>query len=122
MLTSRSAVALLAFWSPAHTCAVGAFFAVASATFVPSARAQDVGVTGCVGARHSDNCVTLWGPATDPHVRTVPAPLGEEERGRLMAEEHKWLARCRPVKMRDQYGIARLRYAAPGCEFGIGED
>jgi hypothetical protein len=23
---------------------------------------------------------------------------------------------------RDRYGVGRLRYAAPGCEFGVGDD
>jgi hypothetical protein len=122
VLTSRSATALLALRSPARTCAASALFAVASATFVPSAHAQDAGFSSCVGGWRSDNCVILWGPAVDPHIRVVPAPLSEEERGSLLAEDRKWLARCKPLKTRDQYGIVRLRYAAPGCEFGVNED
>jgi len=93
-----------------------------------SARAQDrreiggVSDTSCVGGFTTFNCVTRWGPAGNPYVRPIPGPVDEAERARLMARDRKWLARCSPILERDRYGVGRLRYAAAGCEFGVGED
>jgi hypothetical protein len=92
------------------------------------ARSQELRATGgvsgtsCVGGFATFNCVTRWGPAGDPYVRPVPAPVDERERARLEARDRNWLARCNPIVERDRYGVGRLRYAAPGCEFGVGED
>jgi hypothetical protein len=70
----------------------------------------------------SSYCVTRWGPAGDPYVRVVPRPVDEAEKARLVARDRKWLERCNPIVERDRYGVGRLRYAAPGCEFGVSED
>ena len=92
------------------------------------ARAQDpratsgVSSTSCVGGFTTFNCVTRWGPAGDPYVRVVPRPVDEAEKARLVARDRKWLERCNPIVERDRYGVGRLRYAAPGCEFGVGDD
>src|SRR5262249_49502816 len=92
------------------------------------ARAQDQRATGgisstsCVGGFTTFNCVTRWGPAGDPYVRTVPRPVDEAEKARLVARDHKWLDRCKPIVERDRYGVGRLHYAAPGCEFGVSDD
>lgn len=93
-----------------------------------SAHAQDqraaggVSNTSCVGGFTTFNCVTRWGPASDPYVRVVPRPVDEAEKARLVARDRKWLERCSPIVERDRYGVGRLRYAAPGCEFGVSED
>ena len=55
-------------------------------------------------------------------VRVVPRPVDEAEKARLVARDRKWLERCNPIVERDRYGVGRLRYAAPGCEFGVSED
>lgn len=78
--------------------------------------------TNCIGTWRDYNCVSRWGPATDPYVRLVPQPLGEAEQARAIARDHRWLARCRPVIRHDIYGVARYLYAEPGCEFGVGAD
>jgi hypothetical protein len=39
-----------------------------------------------------------------------------------VARDRKWLERCNPIVERDRYGVGCLRYAAPGCEFGVSED
>jgi hypothetical protein len=89
-----------------------------------SAHAQDrreiggVSDTNCVGGFTTFNCVTRWGRAGDPYVRPIP----KAEKARLVARDRKWLARCSPILERDRYGVGRLRYAAPGCEFGVGDD
>jgi len=78
--------------------------------------------TSCVGGWTTFNCVTRWGPLSNPYVRLVPQPIEQMEKERALARDRKWLARCRPVVEHDRYGVARYRYAAPGCEFGIDED
>jgi hypothetical protein len=93
-----------------------------------AAHAQDqraaggVSNTSCVGGFTTFNCVTRWGPAGDPYVRVVPRPVDEAEKARLVARDRKWLERCNPIVERDRYGVGRLRYAAPGCEFGVADD
>jgi hypothetical protein len=76
----------------------------------------------CVGARSSFNCAAQWGTAGDPYLRAVPEALGEAEKAQIAERDRKWLARCHPVIEHDRYGVARYRYSAPGCEFGIGAD
>jgi hypothetical protein len=86
-----------------------------------SARADGIGVGGCVSARSAVNCVVRWGGAGDPYVREVPQPVTEAEKARATARENKWLHRCRPVIEQDGYGVPRYRYSAPGCEYGVVE-
>ena len=86
-----------------------------------SAQGEDIFIGGCVGTWHAVNCASRWAPPTDPFIRIVPQPVGDAERGRAIERDRKWLARCRPVVAQDHYGVARYQYAAPGCEFGVGE-
>jgi hypothetical protein len=37
------------------------------------------------------------------------------------AQIAKWEAFCKPVRNYDRYGVIRLSYARPGCEFGRAE-
>lgn len=136
MLTSRCAGGVWATRSAARAGATVVLSAVALVAMTAvialmtwtSAHAQDqraaggVSNTSCVGGFTTFDCVTRWGPAGDPYVRGVPRPVDEAEKARLAARDRKWLARCSPVVERDRYGVGRLRYAAPGCEFGVGED
>jgi hypothetical protein len=75
---------------------------------------------GCIGARHSINCATRWGPAGDPYVRLVPQPLDAAAIARAKERDRRWVDRCRPVVAPDRYGVPRYHYAQPGCEFGVG--
>ena len=135
MLTSRDAGKVTTGGSDACAGATLVLPAVAIAAVMAvaivagtSAHAQDrreiggVSDTSCVGGFTTFNCVTRWGPAGNPYVRPIPGPVDEVERARLVARDRKWLARCTPILERDRYGVGRLRYAAPGCEFGVGED
>jgi len=99
----------------------GAVIAV-SAMMLTSVYAGGIGTLNCVGGRGSVSCVGQWGPGGDPNVRTVPKPLGEDERAQAAARDRKWLAKCDPVIERDRFGVARYHYAARGCEYGIGAD
>jgi hypothetical protein len=105
--------------------AIGAAFAVSVvislAGLVP-ATAQQIKSGGCVDTWHSFNCVTRWAPAGDPYVRTVPQPLDAAAIARVKEREHRWAERCRPTITPDRYGVPRYSYAAPGCEFGVGEN
>jgi len=84
-----------------------------------AAQADGMGLGGCVGGTGALNCVVRWGEAGDPYVRTVPPPLDAAERTRSVERDRKWQERCRPTIMQDRYGVARYRYSAAGCEFGV---
>jgi hypothetical protein len=119
VLTNRSAKTPSASWPAAF---VGVAIILSLVTLRP-AHAGSVVDLNCVGPVMSPNCVGQWAlGAGDPYVRTVPDALGEEEKAEVSARDRKWLAHCRPLIMRDDYGVARYRYAAPGCEFGVGGD
>jgi hypothetical protein len=89
---------------------------------VTSAYAGSVSNWSCVGTWRGSNCIEQLGPVGDPYIRLVPEPLGDAEKERVEARDHKWLARCRPTVKHDRYGVARYYYSAPGCEFGVGAD
>jgi hypothetical protein len=86
-----------------------------------AAQAQTVGSSSCLGSWYSFNCVNQWAPTGDPFIRMVPPPADAAAKASALHHERRWVDRCRPVIRQDRYGIARYRYAAPGCEFGIGE-
>ena len=103
---------------------IGAAFAVSVFTMfvgMASATAQQLITGGCIGTGALLNCTARIGPAGDPFVRTVP-PLDAAAAARAQERERRWVGRCRPVAEPDRYGVARYRYAAPGCEFGVGEN
>jgi hypothetical protein len=84
-----------------------------------SSRADGVRMTTCTGGWGSLACVDIFRRGiTDPHVRQVPPVYSEREVAEAEDRDRKWLARCRPVMHYDAYGVARLEYAAPGCEHG----
>ena len=119
MLTSRYAAA------PSHSrlaACIGAALVLALTTSIAAAQAGEISTTNCVGKHGSFNCATEWRRAVDPNVRIMPEPLDAAERARIIAADRKWIARCRPVKTTDMYGVARYRYAAPGCEYGVSGD
>jgi hypothetical protein len=76
----------------------------------------------CVGTRGSVSCVGQWGPSVDPYIRHAPGPRDPREEAEAAERERRWVARCRPIIRQDQYGVARYRYAAPGCEYGVIQD
>jgi hypothetical protein len=116
VLTKARATLASATWFAASVAAV----TVSVMTSMP-AHAQGVIVGGCVGRWGSFSCVTRWGIAEDPYVRMVPQPEDGAEQAQAVARDHKWLNRCKPVLAEDRYGVPRYVYAAPGCEFGVGE-
>jgi len=87
-----------------------------------SASAGTVVDLSCLAGARSFSCVAQMATGGDPYVRIVPEALGEAQRAQLAARDRKWVARCHPVVERDSYGVARYRYAAPGCEYGLGTD
>jgi hypothetical protein len=119
VLTTRRAAAPSTSWLVAR---VGGAMILTVMTVTSAYAGGGVTETSCVGTLRDFNCVTLWGPAGDPNVRLVPQPLSEAEKARVLAHERRWLARCHPVLAHDRYGVSRYQYAAPGCEFGVGED
>lgn len=63
----------------------------------------------------------LFSPGATARMITIPDPLGDAERAARDAAITRWTDHCQPVGHRDAYGITRLTYAHPGCEFGEGE-
>jgi hypothetical protein len=119
VLTLNCAKAAWDLKSAARFAAAVTVSAVALVVVVTVAHADSVAVGGCIGGQETLNCAVRWGEAGDPYVRTVPPPVTQEDRALATEREHKWEQRCRPVVAQDRYGVARYRYAAPGCEFGI---
>jgi hypothetical protein len=120
VLTSYCAVSLSTASSAARRIAVA--LTLTTAVISASAHADDIQDSSCVGGWHGFNCVSREGQAVNPYVRLVPAPLSQAEQAQAVAADRKWLARCRPVKYYDPYGVVRYRYAASGCEFGVGSE
>ncbi len=110
-----------AVWNVRCAARLGAAVTLSAMTLVAStaAYADSVAFGGCIGGAETLNCAVRWGEAHDPYIRTVPPPGSEEDRARAAEREHRWEQRCRPVVTQDRYGVARYRYSAPGCEFGI---
>jgi hypothetical protein len=122
VLTNRPAKTSASTLRLVRGLACGGVAIVVAAVTLTSAYAGGVGNTSCVGGARGYNCVEQWGPTGDPNVRTVPKPLGEEEKAQAAARERRWLAQCQPEIRRDPYGVARYIYAARGCEYGVGAD
>jgi hypothetical protein len=92
-------------------------------TAVPlgAARAQDALVGDCIHSYGGLSCALRWGNAGDPYIRRVPGPRDAREEEDFAKHDRNWERRCRPVVKQDEFGIARYRYAAAGCEFGVEE-
>ena len=99
----------------------GAALILSVLAFTP-ANAGSVSNYSCVGRWTAFNCAEQSGDWGNPYIRLVPEPLGETERGLLAARDHRWLDHCHPVVQYDRYGVARYRYSAAGCEYGVGAD
>ena len=76
----------------------------------------------CVGRWSGYNCAVLAEDASNPFIRLVPEPLGDNERAQFAQRDRRWVDHCHPVVHYDRYGVARYRYAATGCEFGVGAE
>ncbi len=99
--------------------AAAAFSLVLTGLILSAAYAEGGAFGGCVGTRGAVNCAARWGVFGDPFVRSVPPPIDDVEKAHASERDRRWELRCRPVIVQDIYGVARYRYAAPGCEFGI---
>jgi hypothetical protein len=100
----------------------GGAVSLISAVMLTSANATGVDMFGCVGGWRGFNCAEQSGVAGHPYIRTVPEPIGQGEKAQAAGRERRWLIRCHPMVERDEYGVARYQYVAPGCEYGIGRD
>jgi hypothetical protein len=103
------------------TARIGAALILSILALTP-ARAGNVTSSDCVGRWGSFNCVQISTEGGNPYVRVVPEPLAENERGQLAARDRRWVDHCHPVVQYDRYGVARYRYSAAGCEYGIGAE
>ena len=105
-------------WLPAAFI-VAAFALPVTTVIAAHADADTLIVGGCVAAPGALNCVARVGPAGNPYIRVVPPPDSDAEKERAEARDKKWIERCRPVIAQDRFGVARYRYSATGCDFGI---
>jgi hypothetical protein len=88
-----------------------------------AAQADDRWSENCVRSRGLFSCVEQWGSGGSfVKVIQVPGPRDEKEAAAAAERDRLWAARCRPASHTDAYGVNRLRYAAPGCEFGRNQD
>jgi hypothetical protein len=85
-----------------------------------SANAGNASDPSCAGRWTGFNCAALSGEANNPYIRLVPEPLGDNERAQFAQRDRRWVDHCHPVVQYDRYGVARYRYTATGCEFGLG--
>jgi hypothetical protein len=57
-------------------------------------------------------------PGASARIINIPPPLSEAERAMHIEQDRLWLAYCQPRRNVDEFGVTRLSYAQPGCEFG----
>jgi hypothetical protein len=76
----------------------------------------------CAGRWTGYNCAALSAEADNPYIRLIPEPLGDNEKALFAQRDRKWVDHCHPVVQYDRYGVARYRYSATGCEFGVGAE
>jgi hypothetical protein len=84
-----------------------------------AANAGNASTDGCGGRWTGFNCTEQ---ATDSNIRIVPEPVGENQKSLFAARDRRWVDHCHPTVQYDRYGVARYRYAATGCEFGVGAE
>jgi hypothetical protein len=77
------------------------------------------GNDGCAGRWTGFSCPQQ---AEDPYIRIIPEPVGDSQRAQFAARDRRWVDHCHPTVQYDRYGVARYRYAATGCEFGVGAE
>lgn len=56
-----------------------------------------------------------------PKIIHIPEPTTPEAKQARDEAIARWTDHCKPVGRKDAFGITRLTYAHPGCEFGEGE-
>lgn len=63
----------------------------------------------------------LFFPGANARIINLPEPVGIVERQARDAAIARWTEHCQPAKHVDAFGVTRLSYKYPGCEFGEGE-
>lgn len=67
----------------------------------------------------ADGLITPFGlfvpaPPADAKIITIP----DDNSPAAASRYRRWRAFCKPVETLDAFGVIRLTYAKPGCEFG----
>jgi hypothetical protein len=65
--------------------------------------------------------ICQWGEGPlpgGPHIITIPQPTSEADIEAQNQRIKKWETECDVKLVRDQYGVTRYTYNAPGCEYG----
>lgn len=63
-----------------------------------------------------DSVLCQHGSTAQPSARVIHVQPSMDPD--TLARVRRWEQACRPMPEVDRYGVARLRYARPGCEFG----
>ena len=58
-----------------------------------------------------------WGSTRPPNARIINIPPDNSQAA--LDRVRKWEQQCQPTPVVDKYGVARMRYAKAGCEFGV---
>lgn len=105
-----------------NLAAAAALLGATAATMpATAAKADGLFTRSCVGQFGIGNCVVQWRVYPSRQDKTLAANP-EEMSPEAQERDKKWLERCKPQGRQDEYGVTRLRYARPGCEFGKTED
>ena len=86
-------------------------------------RVTDTVVGSCVSSGGGAHCVRQfrYGDPGNSGIKSLREPVPEEV-AELREREARWVERCRPMLLRDAYGVGRYVYAARGCEYGQDSD
>ncbi|MGE3868648.1 MAG: hypothetical protein AB7F51_03935 [Pseudorhodoplanes sp.] len=110
--------------NPLTLTGAAAIFALLAAVPAGEAQANGVFTRSCMWQAGIGTCAGQWRlfPPSDPNALSAVLSRSEEMSPEAQERDRRWLERCKPQGRQDQYGVMRLRYAKPGCEFGKTED
>jgi hypothetical protein len=96
---------------------------IAAGTPAMAQRVTDTVVGSCVSSGGGSHCVRQfrYGDPGNSGIKSLREPIPEEV-AELREREARWVERCRPMLLRDAYGVGRYVYAARGCEYGQDSD
>src|SRR5262245_35068585 len=94
--------------------AAGLFALALTASATPAS--AGIYTSSCAGGWFTASCVeTFVAEPRHPNLRYVPWAWGdemsEEERKAMIARDRKWVAFCKPVIVKDRYGVSRYQYS-----------
>jgi hypothetical protein len=109
---ARSTIKRLAFVTGLSVLLLG--------SFLTAAQADRIRTTNCVYGPGSYSCITVWQRTSAAAYRPkLWTPRLERAAAQAAERERLWTDRCQPKITRDEFGVGRYSYAAPGCAYGV---